>query len=184
MSREFAEKVTNIATTHTPDRGEKIDALVACAKQAGYTVEDIDKTKPWGGYIRFGFADADRFIAEFFPDINPIDARLGNAAAELSPKFLLVAPDQRLSWQVHERRAERWVFLNDGGYYRSLDPENPGELIKAHAGSEVQFAAGECHRLVGGKDGFTLVAEIWQHTDPAQPSDEADITRLQDDYQR
>ena len=116
--------------------------------------------------------------------INPIDARLGNAAAELSPKFLLVAPEQRLSWQVHERRAERWVFLNDGGYYRSLDPENPGELIKAHAGSEVQFAAGECHRLVGGKDGFTLVAEIWQHTDPSNPSNEDDIVRLADDYSR
>lgn len=181
---EFAKKVTEIANEHEPDRGNKIDALVECAKQAGYTVEDIDKTKPWGGYVRFGFHDADKFIAEFFPDINPVDARLGDANAELSPKFLLVAPEQRLSWQVHARRSERWVFLNDGGYYRSLDAENPGELIPAHAGTEVQFAAGECHRLVGRKDGFTLVAEIWQHTDLERLSDESDITRLQDDYQR
>jgi len=180
----FAKQVTDIAETHTPDRGEKIDALVAAAKDAGYTIEDIDKTKPWGGFIRFGFHDADAFIAEFFPDIDPIEARLGNAAAELSPKFLLVAPEQRLSWQVHARRAERWVFLNDGGYYRSLDENDPGELIEAHAGHEVQFAAGECHRLVGGSEGFTLVAEIWQHTDPTAPSDESDITRLKDDYQR
>ena len=120
----------------------------------------------------------------FFPDVNPIDARLGNPEVELSPKFLLVAPEQRLSWQRHERRSERWVFLTPGAYYKSLDPDNPGDLIPAPTGTEVQFAAGECHRLVGVKDAFTLVAEIWQHTDPSRPSDEADITRLQDDYQR
>ncbi len=180
----FADQVIENANKHTPDRGEKIDALVECAKSAGYTIEDIDKTKPWGGFIRFAFDDADRFIAEFFPGLDPTEARLGNADAELSPKFLLVAPGQRLSWQVHERRAERWVFLNDGGYYRSLDAENPGELVVAQAGTEVQFAAGECHRLVGGKDNFTLVAEIWQHTEADNPSDEDDITRLKDDYQR
>ena len=184
MSREFAEIVTSIANTHTPDRDEKMNALVACAKQAGYTIEDVDSTKPWGGYIRFGFHDADRFIAEFFPDVNPLDARLGNSRAELSPKFLLVAPEQRLSWQVHERRAERWVFLTEGAYYRSLNTDIQGELHEVQPGHEVQFAAGECHRLVGVKDTFTLVAEIWQHTDPSHLSDEADITRLQDDYQR
>lgn len=180
----FTTNVTAIVSTHDPDRGNKIDALVACAQLHNYTVEDIDKTKPWGGYVTFAHKDADTFIAEFFPDINPIDARLGNPDAELSPKFLLVAPEQRLSWQVHERRTERWVFLTEGGYYKSLDADNPGELRIAAPGHEVQFTAGECHRLVGGKDGFTLVAEIWQHTDPANPSDESDITRLDDDYQR
>lgn len=181
---KFLHEVTEVAATNNPDRSEKIDALVLSAEKAGYTIEDIDKTKPWGGYVRLGFHDADRFIAEFFPEVDPIAARLGNPSAELSPKFLLVAPGQRLSWQVHERRAERWVFLNEGGYYRSLIPEEPGELIEAHSGTEVQFEAGECHRLVGANDTFTLVAEIWQHTDPSRPSDEADITRLQDDYQR
>jgi len=28
------------------------------------------------------------------------------------------------------------------------------------------------------------VAEIWQHTDAAQPSNEADIVRVQDDFGR
>lgn len=180
----FTTNVTAIANAHEPDRGKKIDTLVACAQLHGLTVEDVDTTKPWGGYVTFTHKDADAFIAEFFPDINPIDARLGNPAATLSPKFLLVAPEQRLSWQVHARRAERWVFLTEGGYYKSLDPDNPGELRLAAPGHEVQFAAGEYHRLVGGKENFTLVAEIWQHTDPEHPSDEADITHLQDDYQR
>ena len=59
-----------------------------------------------------------------------------------------------------------------------------GEMVQANPGDVVQFEAGECHRLVGGSDGVTLVAEIWQHTDPTMHSDEADITRLQDDYKR
>jgi hypothetical protein len=29
-----------------------------------------------------------------------------------------------------------------------------------------------------------LVAEIWQHTDPGNPSNEDDIVRLADDYSR
>lgn len=180
----FAYEVTAIANAHEPDRDKKIEALIACAEKHDYTVEDVDSTKPWGGYIGFSLHDAEQFITEFFPDINPIDARLGNPEVELSPKFLLVAPQQRLSWQRHERRSERWVFLTDGGYYKSLNPDAPGERVEAHAGYEVQFAAGECHRLVGAKDSFTLVAEIWQHTDPKHLSDEADITRLQDDYRR
>jgi hypothetical protein len=33
-------------------------------------------------------------------------------------------------------------------------------------------------------DNWGVVAEIWQHTDPAVPSDEDDIIRVQDDYNR
>jgi len=29
-----------------------------------------------------------------------------------------------------------------------------------------------------------MIAEIWQHTDAAQPSDEDDIVRVQDDFGR
>jgi mannose-6-phosphate isomerase len=29
-----------------------------------------------------------------------------------------------------------------------------------------------------------MIAEIWQHTDPENPSDENDIVRLQDDFGR
>jgi mannose-6-phosphate isomerase-like protein (cupin superfamily) len=161
-----------------------ITSLTELAQHAGYAVADIDTKKPWGGFVRFTYEDGDAFIGDFFPDIDPIAARLGDASAALSPKFLIVAPNQRLSWQVHKRRAERWRFLTDGGYYRSQNPEDMGELQTATAGDVVQFAAGECHRLVGDLDNPTVVAEIWQHTDPGHPSDEADITRLQDDYKR
>ncbi len=35
-----------------------------------------------------------------------------------------------------------------------------------------------------GLDTFGIVAEIWQHTDPTNPSEEDDIVRLQDDFGR
>jgi hypothetical protein len=47
----------------------------------------------------------------------------------------------------------------------------------------VEFQAGERHRLVG-LDQLGIVAELWQHLDPAHPSDEEDIVRLQDDFGR
>ena len=158
--------------------------IVDAAQAAGYTIADIDSTRPWGGFVRFDYRDGDRFVTEFFPGVDPVAARLGNPEAELSPKILYVEPNQRLSWQRHDRRAERWVFLTGGGYHKSLDPEVMGDMVQANPGDVVQFEAGECHRLVGGAEGATLVAEIWQHTDPTMHSDEADITRLQDDYKR
>jgi hypothetical protein len=33
-------------------------------------------------------------------------------------------------------------------------------------------------------DKQAIIAEIWQHTDAAQPSDEEDIVRVQDDFGR
>jgi len=47
----------------------------------------------------------------------------------------------------------------------------------------VHLAKGQRHRLVG-LDGWGIVAEIWQHTDASNPSDENDIVRLQDDFGR
>lgn len=181
---EFAEQLDIIKNEHEHDKTALIKDIISRAEQAGYTVADIDDSRPWGGFVRFDYRDGDNFVQEFFPEVDPVSARLGNPDAELSPKILLVEPEQRLSWQMHHRRAERWAFLTDGGYYKSMDPEEMGDLVEAKAGDVVQFEAGECHRLVGAKDDITLVAEIWQHTVAGEPSDESDIVRLQDDYKR
>ena len=181
---EFAKQLDVIKANLEVDKTTLLKDIISQAEQAGYTVADIDDSRPWGGFVRFDYKDGDNFVHEFFPEVDVTEARLGNPDAELSPKILLVEPNQRLSWQMHHRRAERWVFLTDGGYHKSLDPDEMGELIEAKAGDVVQFEAGECHRLVGADDGITLVAEIWQHTVPGEPSDESDIIRLQDDYKR
>ena len=48
---------------------------------------------------------------------------------------------------------------------------------------EIILQQGERHRLVGLSD-YAVIAEIWQHTDATNPSDEDDIVRLQDDFGR
>lgn len=149
----------------------------------GYDVVEYDYSRPWGGFNQLANKNANRFVEEFFPGLTPEEARLGNPASPLSPKILVVAPEQRLSWQYHDRRAERWLYINDGGYFKSLS-DNQGELQVAKPGEVVQFAQGERHRLVGAVGHYTLVAEIWQHVDANNLSNEEDIIRLADDYKR
>ena len=50
-------------------------------------------------------------------------------------------------------------------------------------GDQIRLKKEERHRLIGLSD-FAVIAEIWQHTDPNNPSDENDIVRLSDDYGR
>lgn len=157
--------------------------IIGDIEAAEYDIVEINDEKPWGAYIRLDSRQADRFVAEFFPDVTPEDARLGMKDAELSPKILIVAPGHRLSWQYHDRRAERWNFLTPGAYFRSKMNE-PGEIKHAGAGEIVQFEKSERHRLVGSAQEFTVIAEIWQHTNKDWLSDEDDITRLSDDYAR
>lgn len=180
---ELSNSLNQLENNATIDKPMLVDAVVDAIKKTGYTIVDLNDTKPWGAYIRMDGGQAQRFIADFFPGLTLEEAQLGMKDAELSPKILIVAPNQRLSWQYHDRRAERWAFLTEGGYYKS-DTDNQGELIMAQPGTVVQFQKGERHRLVGTDDKYAVVAEIWQHTDTIQPSNEEDIVRLADDYQR
>jgi mannose-6-phosphate isomerase len=101
----------------------------------------------------------------------------------MQPKFLMVAPGKRLSWQYHHRRAEVWrVMTGPVGVMDSLTDE-PGPVRTLAAGDMVTMAVEQRHRLIG-LDDWGVVAEIWQHTDAAQPSDEADIVRVSDDFGR
>jgi mannose-6-phosphate isomerase len=180
---QLHEKLETITKTDDVSKSDIVNEAAAAISEAGYSLVEQDDTRPWGAFFRLANTDADDFVSEFFPGLDPVEARLGDASAELSPKILLVSPEQRLSWQRHDRRAERWAFITPGGNHKSLTDEQ-GNLHIAENGEIVQFAQGERHRLVGAVGHYTLVAEIWQHVDPVQPSDEADIVRLQDDYSR
>jgi len=180
---ELLNQLSNINVSGDIDKTKIVKEIGDYISSNNYTVVELNDQKPWGAYFRFDNKDADLFVAEFFPGLSPSEARLGNNDLELSPKILLVAPKQRLSWQYHDHRSERWAFLNAGAYCHSLTDEE-GELQTASAGDIVQFATSERHRLIGSLATYTLVAEIWQHTNPAIPSAEDDIVRLQDDYNR
>ena len=63
----------------------------------------------------------------------------------------------------------------DGAYLSDLLLKKEGEII--------HFESQERHRLVG-LDKIGVVAEIWIHTDLNNLSDENDIVRISDDYNR
>lgn len=144
-------------------------------------IADKDDQRPWGGFFVIKEADTNKFIETYFPDIDTQEIR--RFGEKLSPKILLVAPEQRLSWQYHDRRAEIWrVITGPVGVVTSPDDtEQPLQTLET--GDIVQHDEGLRHRLVG-LGNWGLIAEIWQHTDPNHPSDESDIVRLQDDYGR
>lgn len=151
-------------------------------RQAGYHITGVDSQRPWGGFVCIDPAQAGQFAADFFA-VSEVIAK-DNAHVPLSPKILFVQPGARLSWQYHHRRAELWCFLTTGAYYCSMSDELPPQPTLAQAGDIVRLAAGERHRACGDVQHPTIIAELWQHTNPAHPSTEDDIVRVADDYQR
>lgn len=148
--------------------------------KSGFTIEEQDSDRPWGGFFKISEYEAARFVQTYFPGIDVEDLKI---SGKLSPKILLVAPFKRLSWQYHYRRAEIWRVLHgEVGVLTSFTDEQ-GELNLLNSGDVVKLKAEERHRLVGLED-WSVLAEIWQHTDANLPSDEFDIVRLEDDFGR
>ena len=145
----------------------------------GFTVADKDFTRPWGGFFVINEEEAQAFANKFFDGIDVETLRI---EGKLSPKILIINPEARLSWQYHHRRAEIWqVFRGTVRIIRSND-DTEGDLFEFEEGNQVKLAQGERHRLIGLSD-YGIVAEIWQHTSDI-PSDEFDIVRVQDDFDR
>ena len=149
-------------------------------KAKGFTVVQHDFSRPWGGFFVIEETQAPAFITEYFPTMKLEDFTI---TSKLSPKILVVAPEKRLSWQYHFRRAEIWrVVAGEAGVVTRLTDEE-GPLQEYEPGDIIRLQQGERHRLVGLK-GYGIIAEIWQHTDVSNPSNEDDIVRLQDDFGR
>jgi mannose-6-phosphate isomerase-like protein (cupin superfamily) len=146
----------------------------------GFHIVSRDTQRPWGGFFVLDENQAQQFVQEYFPGFSSKDLIAGR---KVSPKILAVAPNKRLSWQYHHRRSEVWRVLEGPvGIVRSNTDEE-GLLRQYQNGELVTLSRGERHRLVG-LDSWGIVAEIWQHMDPANPSNEDDIVRLQDDFGR
>lgn len=81
------------------------------------------------------------------------------------------------------RRAEIWsIFKGPVGIIRSKnDSQKNMEIFDS--GNQIKINQGERHRIIGLKNS-AVIAEIWQHTDAKNPSDENDIIRLEDDFGR
>lgn len=149
-------------------------------KKNNFKVVTQDETRPWGGFFVIDERQAAIFATTFFPNLKMDEIQITN---KLSPKILVVAPNKRLSWQYHFRRSEIWKIIGGiVGVKTSLTDEE-GAIQELSSGAFIQMDKGERHRLVG-LDSWGVVAEIWQHTDPENPSNEEDIVRLQDDFGR
>lgn len=149
-------------------------------QRQGFRIERKDEARPWGGFFVLDENQAQRFADQYFDGLAVDNLRI---SGKLSPKILLVAPHQRLSWQYHHRRAEIWRVVSGTVGVITSPTDEEGALKTYGPGEQITLQQGERHRLIG-LDGWGQIAEIWQHTDATQPSDEDDIVRVQDDFGR
>ena len=154
--------------------------VAAKLQKQGFTIAKEDHTRPWGGFFVIKEDQAQNFANTYFDGLSVEGLKI---SGKLSPKVLLVAPGQRLSWQYHHRRAEIWQVVQGPVGVATSDTDEQGEVKSYAVGERIVLKQGERHRLVG-LEGWGVLAEIWQHTDAGNPSDEDDIVRVQDDFGR
>jgi mannose-6-phosphate isomerase-like protein (cupin superfamily) len=166
MSDKSKKKLFNKTENHIQDQG--------------FTIIDQDEQRPWGGFFVIDEEQAAHFADTYFDDVPTNELHL---SGKVSPKILIVEPGKRLSWQYHHRRAEIWKVLEGPVGVITSDTDEQGELQTYTKEEVITLEQGERHRLVG-LDDWGILAEIWQHTDADNPSDEEDIVRVQDDFGR
>ena len=149
-------------------------------KKQKLKIVDSELKRPWGGFFLVDENDSQHFANIYFDRLEIDQIKI---SGKLSPKILIIYPNKRLSWQYHHRRIEIWKVSN--GSVKVItshdDIERKETLLKK--GDEIKLAQGERHRIIG-TDEYAVVAEIWIHTDKDNPSDEDDIVRIQDDFNR
>jgi hypothetical protein len=172
----------NLSINTQTEKSQVFSQIASELSILGFNIKTQDQTRPWGGFFVLEESQAQAFAALYFSHLKISEIQITN---KLSPKILVVAPHKRLSWQYHFRRAEIWKVIagTTVGVKISNTDEESKEVITLASDSFIQMDKGERHRLIG-LDEWGVVAEIWQHTDPANPSDEEDIIRLQDDFGR
>ncbi len=159
---------------------EIFDTVAQRLQIEGFKVINRDETRPWGGFFVIDEGQAQQFADTYFDGLDVDSLKIGG---KLSPKILIVAPNTRLSWQYHHRRAEIWQVVSGTVGIKISDTDEEGEVKSYHPTDQIKLQQGERHRLIGLED-WGVVAEIWQHTDAENPSDESDIVRVQDDFGR
>lgn len=156
------------------------EKAAAVLKELNLDIVQEDRTRPWGGFYVIEEAQAAQFAQTFFPEE---DFEKLKISEKLSPKILMVAPGKRLSWQYHHRRAEIWRCIDGTVAVATSHTDEEADQHILKVGDKIKLQQGERHRLIGLNE-WGVVAEIWQHTDATNPSNEDDIVRLQDDFGR
>lgn len=92
--------------------------------------------------------------------------------AKVTAKILTVYPHSRLSLQKHQVRSEYWFVMKG-----DAEVDVGGGTVVLRPGQTIRIPRGTLHRL--GTNSGTQVLEV-----STGEFDEADITRLEDDYGR
>ena len=162
------------------DKATVFENVTTYLQQENLHVDKKDETRPWGGFFVLDESQTPQFAAAYFPMVEMSTIQI---TQKLSPKILVVAPEKRLSWQYHHRRAEIWRVISGTVGVVMSDTDEETEVKTYQPGELITLRQGERHRLVGLAE-WGVLAEIWQHTDSQNPSDEDDIVRVQDDFGR
>jgi mannose-6-phosphate isomerase len=172
--------VFSMPMTSMQPKGAVFAELKTELLEQGFTIVQADTERPWGGFFVIDEGQAQAFANRYFDGLDVNGLKI---SGKLSPKILVVAPGTRLSWQDHHRRAEIWRLIKGSAGVCTSFTDAEGPLKTLSVGDSITLQQGERHRLIG-LDTWGIVAEIWQHTDATQPSDEDDIVRVQDDFGR
>lgn len=175
---KYLNLTEGILSEETP-KEEIIKEILRIIKELKFVVVDDMSDKPWGMGYRFGDRHIKEFLETFF-NKEEIDIP---ESSSLSPKFLIIAPHQKLSWQYHNRRSEVWkVIAGEVGTVTSkTDKQGP---VKVHKEGDIVIFDNKMRHRGVGLNSWGIIAEIWQHTDPDKLSDEEDIVRIGDEYGR
>ena len=170
-----------INTKSTQTKEQVINQLKLYISNENFEIAEEDIEKPWGAYFKLSKNNVEKFIQKYFDfEQNTLDDLL---QFNLDPKFLLVAPDKKLSWQYHFNRSEIWTVLVGPVKVITSNNDIKTEETILQTGENIQIQTQERHRLCG-LDNWGIVAEIWIHINKNKPSDESDIVRVQDDFGR
>jgi mannose-6-phosphate isomerase len=169
-----------ISVSLNGSRESVFESISKYLSDSGFVIATKDFTRPWGGFFVLDENQAEKFAKKFFEEVDFASLKISD---KLSPKILVVEPNKRLSWQYHHRRAEIWKLVAGTSGVAISETDTQGDVRQMKLGEIIRLTQGQRHRLVG-LDGWGMVAEIWQHTNAQNPSDENDIIRLQDDFGR
>ena len=173
----------NIPKIHLLESNTKKDAIKIVEKwidSLGIRTSLVDKHRPWGAFWHIEKYYHQKFMDLFFPEINL------NSDHNLSAKFMLIEPHQKLSFQWHGLRDEIWKVVFGRikvGLSHTDDIPKDKQLKTYKVGKLIEIKRKERHQVTG-TDNWSLFAEIWQHCNPNCPSSEEDEVRVQDNYSR
>ena len=106
-------------------KNEIFEKVEKTLNNQGFQIVSKDDSRPWGGFFVIEESQAQDFANQYFDGIDVEGLKIGG---KLSPKILLVAPEARLSWQYHHRRAEIWQVVDGVVGIKRSNTDEEGEL--------------------------------------------------------